>query len=168
MPVAGMLYFSKNFIFNLFSIVLAGYHAGDVGVLSRKFLTLITAEHHPAKMGKMFAENLELFSTCQVGWQAHLLHAQCCIPFSQNQVIIGKSNQTIGKCPQVFGNAKQNLNLRPRFRTQTGQTFSSASYIFRSQLRKIVYTPSHQPSPLQQEDRSPRHKEQLRQMTPGP
>ncbi len=45
-PVAGMLYFVKNFISNLFSIVLAGYHAGDVGMLSRKFLALITAEHH--------------------------------------------------------------------------------------------------------------------------
>ncbi len=56
-------------------------------MLSSKFLTLITTEHHPAKMGKMFVENLELFSTCHVGWQAHLLHAQCCIPFSQNQVI---------------------------------------------------------------------------------
>ncbi len=41
MPVAGMLYFVKNFISKLFSIVLAGYHAGDVGMLSSGLFTPI-------------------------------------------------------------------------------------------------------------------------------
>ncbi len=52
-PAAGMLYSSKNFIFNLFSIVLAGYHAGDIGMLSRKHLNFYHGRTPSAKMGKL-------------------------------------------------------------------------------------------------------------------